>query len=489
MSRSERGKHPKDPRTREIERYYNNRPSGGWKAPGSGQLPFPASKDGQQQDRGVDLCGKEVPRPIRDAAQPRPEGLGDGSSGLVSDTYLTAPRLLIREGGGVIRLRVPAPVRFPHRVPRGEITGFSMQAARNLRIVLAALLNVAWVDGMLATLTYPVDDIDLSDWHVYKQHLDRFTKAFRRRYPEASAVWRLEFTKRGFPHYHLIIFGIPNTEADFQAYRIWQDHAWFKAVGTGLQKHLAAGCNVERVKSIEGARNYVAKYVNKQEQQCEGFTGRYWGKLNKDKLPFAPEVEKTLTDRQAVLLARVFRKLVESQVNYSRWKKELKECSDHGERGWSRLAVEFGGTLPGKAGDAVWLSTETWNGAVYDGERILKGTFTSAGAWHHYFAKGVTAGEILKGECGVVSDRMRPIFLKVPKKYRARRNHSATYLGDASSVLSGITRYLAMCDPLPDYRRPDRTERYSVWERRAEAHQAPGRADLQRAAALQRCPF
>ena len=48
---------------------------------------------------------------------------------------------------------------------------------------------------------------------------------------------------------------------------------------------------------------------------------------------------------------------------------------------------------------------------------------------------------------------MTPNFLKVPKKYRARRNHSASYLGDASTIGAQVQRYLSGCEPEPEYSR------------------------------------
>ena len=290
---------------------------------------------------------------------------------------------------------------------------------------------------------------ELKDWKFYKAHLKAYWIAFLRKFPDASGFWKLEFQKNGRPHYHCVVFGLAfdRSEEKLEEFVKWHSAKWFRVVGSGLEKHLNAGTRAEFPKHTEAARNYISQYAAKQEQQCAGFTGRYWGQVNKEKIPFAPAVETLLTDRFAVLTARILRKLVEKQVNGKRWKRALKECSEKGERGWTRLAVEYGRTLTGRAGVAVWLANETWNGTIFDGDRLLKGTFTSLGAWHHFWSSGTTAGEILNGKGGTVSKQMTPNFLKVPKKYRAKRNHSATYLGDATTIGAQLCRYLAQNSP------------------------------------------
>lgn len=402
-----------------------------------------------------------VSDPSRDAAQPLPGGVEGGDAGLVSASKLTAPVLVTSEGGGVVRLRVPYSGPAPKPGKRQKVKEFSTSSARNLRLQLAMVRNDALAEGILSTLSYPVDDIDLSDDRVFKRHLDRFTKAFSRKYPEASAFWRLEPTKRGFPHYHLIVLGIPEGDEHLQQFRDWEDAAWFTAVGTGLQKHFNAGCCAERVRGIEGARNYVAKYVSKQENQMKGFNGRYWGKINAAMIPWAPLRETLLTDYQAVKAGRVIQHKIETEVNERRFSRALRDLNFVDEKGWSRNSLEFASTLQGREGDAVWLTSAKVK--ILVGKKQHDGV-TSPG-WRHYWPEGVAAADLLKGQPGCVTDSMLPKGFRFPKKFRMKANASASFLGDADKFSAQLLRFIASFDPRPEYTRPKREE---IIERRAK---------------------
>jgi hypothetical protein len=339
----------------------------------------------------------------------------------------------------------------PDRQPREAISELSRASARRLREDLATVKDEAFKGAVMTTLTYPVDDIgeQLADWHVYKRHLDSFTKALHRQYPAASGHWKLEPTKRGFPHYHGILYGIPDTEAELTAYRRWQDQTWFRIVGTGLEKHLQVGCHAERVRTVEGGRNYIAKYVSKNSGQFSGYTGRHWGRINAAAIPYAPKSETVLTPWQAVKVGRLLRKMVAADVADRRWKRQLLTYSkEHDSYGWTRVSMEYAGTLRGRDGDSVRLSSQEF---TLPGKR--KRIAISCPRWR--VRMGAAQLPVFDGEgCQITSLPMAPTAFDPPKKYRLRNNESVTFFGNASVTAAALKRYLEQIEPRPDYVRP-----------------------------------
>ena len=324
---------------------------------------------------------------------------------------------------------------------RGEITEFSPKSARRLREFLLKLLSGAWAEALLLTLTYPVE-VETADYHVYKEHLHEFSKRFARQWPGASAVWRLEFTKAGKPHYHLVLFGLGGV-ANLQGFRDWVDWAWFEVVGSGLEKHRQAGCNVELVKSAGGAAHYLAKYVSKMEQAapCQGFTGRYWGAFSRVNLPVAPLEVTPMTLPDAKKVSRVFRKLLAAQMNEARWKKALHQIGPWGvaaEWGWTRERC-----LRGVSG-VGFMHLHVPAGFREDNNGHVRETIPHD-EWR--FPSGVnpdTSDKVLE----VASWGHAPTCdWKPPPRWKPRNNFAGTLYADATRVREQLEQWL---HPEPD---------------------------------------
>lgn len=184
------------------------------------------------------------------------------------------------KGGVVARLRGPRLTAPAARGKRGSITLFSRPSQQRLRVLLASVnRDKAVYLPLLVTLTYPATwSPSPSDW---KRDLDAFSKRLAREYPDAAAVWVLEFQQRGAPHFHLVVFGVPRID-----YK-WLARAWYEVVGSGDEKHLRAGTRVEQARKWNALQAYVSKYVSKNQSKDlpipEG-VGRWWGALNRDKL-------------------------------------------------------------------------------------------------------------------------------------------------------------------------------------------------------------
>jgi hypothetical protein len=157
---------------------------------------------------------------------------------------------------------------------------------------------------LFVTLTYPRQYP--GTWQVWKRQLDTMMKRFRRKFPSFAATWKLEPQKRGAPHYHLLVVGVP-----FLA-KAWLSHMWYEVVGSGDPKHLEAGTNVQLAKSHKGVVSYAAKYTAKRQElpaDWQEGVGRWWGVCNRKGLgivwKWAP-----LNETQYWAATRVVRQLV-----------------------------------------------------------------------------------------------------------------------------------------------------------------------------------
>lgn len=155
---------------------------------------------------------------------------------------------------------------------RGRIVSFSQQSRRRL---MRLMMRIDWeaIAGRayFVTLTYPEHYPD--DGRVWKKNLRAFLRRLERRGLQ-GAVWRLEFQERGAPHFHLLL--IFSDRVDLCWLREYVSGAWYEVVGSGDEKHLAAGTNCQRVRVGRGLMSYIAKYLAKE--LVDGATvGRRWG--------------------------------------------------------------------------------------------------------------------------------------------------------------------------------------------------------------------
>lgn len=187
----------------------------------------------------------------------------------------------------------------PHGARRGVIRTFSAESRRRLMRFMARL-KVRKIRATFLTLTFS----EMVSHDTAKRVFKRFTMRVRRLFPQASAVWRLEYQpKRGAIHYHLLCFNLPFwKQAEVQ--KTWEE------------------CTLEQrsivdIRLVHGARSimaYVSKYIAKIDNdaptslddgayQHEGKNpalSRFWGWINKECLPLGQVLRGILTDRTTV---------------------------------------------------------------------------------------------------------------------------------------------------------------------------------------------
>ncbi len=176
-----------------------------------------------------------------------------------------------------------------------------------MRLKLAKVDQKQCGRAVFGAMTYP-KEFPYSD-DVFKAHLDSFGKRFLRAYPAAGFFWKLEFQKRGAPHFHILAFGVAKSSLELLRFREWLAKNWFEVVGSGDQKHLHAGTSAELLRSQFAMMRYCAGYVSKNDQTLVGRTvGRYWGIVGRSNIPFAPGEVTSLTVAQALFVRRTMRR-------------------------------------------------------------------------------------------------------------------------------------------------------------------------------------
>jgi hypothetical protein len=189
---------------------------------------------------------------------------------------------------------------------RGAVTGFSAASRRRLLRKLAAVNKLAARrTPLFLTLTYP------GEWNadpaVWKRNLRALLKRITARYGPHAVLWRMEFQKRGAPHFHLLVWDLQ----DFSGFPAWLSHAWYEVVGSGDERHLRAGTGVEKARTWAGASAYLSKYVAKldpNEPAPPEHAGRVWGVEHRELLPTEP-LSWVVTIKEALAFRRVLKRV------------------------------------------------------------------------------------------------------------------------------------------------------------------------------------
>lgn len=227
--------------------------------------------------------------------------------------------------------------------PRREITGWSRKSRRNMVLALCEIdylpmFNSTMAVPAMVTLTYPGDWLTVApDGRTAKEHLQEFFHRYRRAWgTDLLCVWKLEFQRRGAPHFHLMM--VPPTG---------RAHSRSDAVGTGLEfkhwlsvvwadvvdhpdageyaNHLAAGTGVDwqegaRLQDPRRAAVYFTKHGSFSAKEYQHIVpepwrepgrgpGRFWGYRQLRRVPRSVD----LTPRDAQLVARTIRRWARAQ--------------------------------------------------------------------------------------------------------------------------------------------------------------------------------
>jgi hypothetical protein len=234
---------------------------------------------------------------------------------------------------------------------RGDINDFSADSRRRLQRKLATINEFETDLPDFLTLTYPGEYS--VDWREWKRHLHNFNKALVRRWPQIWGLWRMEFQERGAPHFHFLLWDGPRV-VGIQAFNTktrkmqtvvdrmnehnravfdWMSESWFRIVGSGDRRHLAAGTRIEPIQTWNGVQFYASKYLAKLPEggfvpsEYEG-TGRFWGVLGKSRWK-STFLEEQVNVDVFFRIKRVVRKRLEKK-GIDPWRMRIAERADNG---------------------------------------------------------------------------------------------------------------------------------------------------------------
>lgn len=267
------------------------------------------------------------------------------------DWSAKSPRVRFSDGGRYLKLsfaRSPAMewnqehfCNLDRDSVRGNCKGFSFGSRRRMLDRLNQI-SVAAEHPDFVTLTLPDDCFDdcVSRFaKTAKGHLDVLLKRLRRACPSACGFWRIEWKARKsglhegklFPHFHLLVWGLPDRDAGVSASGVrltqsfvpvrdcqeplklvfdevvkdhtfaslksalafsdrrggcecrqlmegsdvrswmsffdWVSLAWYHVVGSHNVEHFLAGCRVEKIRTWGGVLSYCAKYMSKADSE------------------------------------------------------------------------------------------------------------------------------------------------------------------------------------------------------------------------------
>lgn len=210
---------------------------------------------------------------------------------------LSSNHIYLRPGMGVKVASLPiAPVMRPDCLDgttRGVVKGFTRESASRLRNLLfgvdySAAFGIALTSPPWAS-TSPEKAFDQVSKH--KSRCPRLR----------SVIWRKEVTKKGVPHYHLIVF--PDAPGDFPFLQAWLVKEW----STALIPASWVPPSPDAPRTAEEARNktewvnlraknltlitsasavqYLCDHTSKHKAYQALTTGRAWGVWWRDRLP------------------------------------------------------------------------------------------------------------------------------------------------------------------------------------------------------------
>lgn len=172
---------------------------------------------------------------------------------------------------------------------RGMVNDFSGKSRKRL-LELVARLKSPGQDGYRGTTSF----LTLTTQKIYhpadfKPLMFTWLKRLKRKSPTISAVWRIEYQKRGAAHAHLILYNAPYVNKD------WIQKTWGEVI-----EQERPFTRIERVANHRAVMSYASKYIAKRPV---GFInlpyltadketgeirslGRQWGVYNRNGLPF-----------------------------------------------------------------------------------------------------------------------------------------------------------------------------------------------------------
>lgn len=295
--------------------------------PGWGDTPEPGARIPERAaEQGVlwDGGGARPAGPHGSAGGPPPDGDAPGlSKGHICPGERTGvPGADWGVQGSVLRVDVGGwrPSGLRGGGVRGPVREFSGASRRRMmqRCGMVPQDPDVPVGCLFICTTYPGEHPE--DPEVWRAHRQAFRKRHDRKWGKVGLVWRGAMQKRGAYHLHgLVNVDVGQVMGGLHGYRKWLARAWYEIVGSGDERHLAAGTSAEEVRTWRGVAHYVSQYMANTKDNDGVYldaetgevilAGRWWGIWNAAKWRIV-RVQTALDRAQAFMLRRVVRRFL-----------------------------------------------------------------------------------------------------------------------------------------------------------------------------------
>ncbi len=179
----------------------------------------------------------------------------------------------LRVAGNVIEVKHHRPAAYKSSIAsRNPIRKWTKKSRKGLvRFLAACVLPKSWD---LITLTYP--GVFPLDGRRVHRDLEAFLDRVQRQFGKLALVWKLEFQRRGAPHW--MIFLQRPAGVSIGERHSWVDHAWASVLGE--QQYVRATW----MEWVGDPVRYVLKYLRKDSKEYQDVVppdyhhvGRWWG--------------------------------------------------------------------------------------------------------------------------------------------------------------------------------------------------------------------
>jgi hypothetical protein len=242
---------------------------------------------------------------------------------------------------------------FPadNRESTREIVAWSGKSRANFVHVMceldyAPMFSSVYRVAAMLTLTYPADWLTVApDGRTVKKHLDTFRKRYLRAWGEALiCVWKLEFQRRGAPHFHILLVPPHGKAGEYRLamakrrrpaigdglpFRQWVSITWADIVNhpdpEERRKHEAAGTGLDFAEGLRATDPkrvavYFLKHGGASAKEYQHIVpepwrepgkgpGRFWGYWGLERVAAGREVDPAT----AVKAVRVLRRWAAAQ--------------------------------------------------------------------------------------------------------------------------------------------------------------------------------
>jgi len=184
----------------------------------------------------------------------------------------------------------------PPEREQNDIKEFTKNSRLRLFDLITSLDYPAYGKPIFVSCTWHEDFSD--NRKDVKTFLDNFHKRLKRSLPEFHIIWKLEYQKRGAPHFHFVIFPL-DSSISFQDEKIYQaiTSHWLELKKCKCNDCKIYGVKIKPLNDFLHTMIYISKELGKITQNSQQHNlGRVWGSSRSMRIRQYNEI--TITGKQ-----------------------------------------------------------------------------------------------------------------------------------------------------------------------------------------------